>query len=91
MSAKTDTITIEGFKPCSDGSGAPCLVKCGPYVFAADFLGGRVMIRNIRPSSGSRLESKIAARRCEAHYRAKVTTETSAEWLRLNREMYASE
>jgi predicted glycosyltransferase len=72
----------------ADGSGAPTTVECAGYVFACDYLNG-VRMTLIRPVSGSRRESEIAARRVESTYLTFITHNAPDGWLSLNAEMYA--
>ena len=79
---------VKSLKVYSDASGAPAVVESGGYVFACDTLG-RVSLTCIRPRSGSRIASKIAARKAEAAYVAARDAEISVEWLAQNLSLYA--
>jgi hypothetical protein len=88
--ARTASVDIKSSQLYTDGSGFPAVVQCGPYVYSADFIGGEVRMSLIRPVSGSRTESKIAADRCRRAYAAMVAEKTDAAWVEANRVMYAA-
>jgi hypothetical protein len=70
-----------------DGSGAPTTVECAGYVYACDYLDG-VRMTLIKPVSGSRKQSEIAARRVEHAYRAYIANNAPDGWFNLNAALY---
>ena len=88
FNVKTAAVEVSPLRPFTDASGAPATVSIGPYVYAADFLG-EARLTLIRPVTGSRTESKIAASRARAAYAAKVDVFTTDEWRKANAAMYA--
>ncbi len=85
--AAKSPVNVAPFTLYADGSGAPTTVECAGYVYACDWLAG-ARITLIRPATGSRRQSEIAARRCENAYTAAVTASASPEWLAANIALY---
>lgn len=77
-------------RPYSDASGAPVVLAHGGYVFAMDFIAGEITCNCIRPASGSRTSSKIAAAKVRARYQHMLDRDTTAEWRARNVALYAS-
>lgn len=80
--------TIEFAQLYADASGAPAKIRYGRYVFACDTLG-ETTINLIAPTSGSRVESKIAADVCRRAYAKFLARNVDAAWLEANRALYA--
>jgi hypothetical protein len=85
--ARNASIDIAPFVAFTDASGAPTTVTIAGYVFACDFLGD-VRLNCIRPASGSRTESKIAAQRARDAYRAALSAKVNYDWLARNAAVY---
>jgi hypothetical protein len=88
MNARTAPIVTESFKTFPDASGAPAVLRCGPFIFACDLLGSATL-NLIKPVAGSRTESKIAAQRVRAAYAKLVEGATDAAWRVANAALYA--
>lgn len=79
--------TIRHIQIYSDASGAPAVVDSDGYVYTMDTIKGEITCTCIRPVSGSRVASKIAAEQARRAYVA--ARQVDAEWLGRNVEMYA--
>lgn len=89
FNVKTSAIEFMDFTAYSDASGATCTVHLGPYVYAANWLG-EARLTLIRPVTGSRTESKIAADRCRRAFEVRVNQETTEQWRTACAAMYAA-
>jgi hypothetical protein len=88
MNAAKSYVDVSRITVYPDASGAPATVRIADYVFACDMLG-EARLNCIKPGHGSRVESKIAAKRAEAAYTAAVMAQAGDEWLAKNAAMYA--
>lgn len=89
FNVRTAPVSVSGLMTYPDASGAPAVVSIGPFVYAANFIGGEVRIALISRGSGSRVESKIAADRARRAYSADLEKITDAAWRAASVALYA--
>lgn len=81
-------VEVSGMKVYPDASGAPAVVRIGPYGYACDYIKGEVRCALISPVAGSRVESKIAAERARREYAKHLVDCTTSHWRKANVTLY---